>query len=205
MVKKAKKQAVASVGPVENAVVLEEPEHPVVVSIDPGVATGWSVIQVHRDALDPKLGDGSVSGDCNILDNILHSAYGTFVSGGTDPGECIVANLIMDLITEWPFAAIVLEDFILRMLSQDRDLLSPVRINAKVEQLCFLAGREVVKTSPATAKSSVPDDRLQRWGFPLSSITHENDARRHGVHLLKAAKFDPEFAYHLWQPIWDAD
>lgn len=200
-----KSKSVASVGPVEDAVVLEEPEHPVVVSIDPGVATGWSVIQVHRDSLDPKLGDGHMSGDCPILDNILHSAYGTFVSGGTDEGECHVANLIMDLVWEWPFAVVVLEDFVLRMLSQDRDLLSPVRMNARVEQLMSLAGREWIKTSPSTAKRSVPDERLQRWGFPLSQIAHENDARRHGVHLLKNAKFDPEFAYQLWKPIWDAD
>jgi hypothetical protein len=156
----------------------ELPENPILCSFDPGGTTGWSVLHVHAEALaDP---------DIPILSNVLHWAHGQLVGPENEQ-----ASQILGIIAQWPGCAVLFEDFVLRVKSGDRDLLSPVRITAKVEYGLFLAGtQEIYKQMPSEAKSVATDDRLKSWGFYQreGGLEHARDADRHGLSWLRKCK-----------------
>jgi hypothetical protein len=90
-----------------------------VIGIDPGGTTGWSVMCVEPDCLsDP---------DVSVLKSIVH-----FAQGQVDGDEDDQAESLVGLIAAWPNAAVVVENFTLRTFKMSKELLSPVRITAKV-------------------------------------------------------------------------
>lgn len=93
-------------------------------------------------------------------------AHGSRLSGGKVPE-----------ISTW-----LIEDFILRERTKDRNLLSPVRLTtafttliAESEHPC----QELILQSASEAKSTATDERLKRWGFWAKGEQHARDALRH--------------------------
>lgn len=173
-----------------------------VIAIDPGGTTGWSVMQVHPDAIsDP---------ETSILSNIEHWAHGEV--GGDEDKQ---ARELMELIEAWPGAALVIEDFKLRKYLEDDDLLSPVRITAKIEfGLTIwdgLGGQRnstyVHKQSSALAKTTVTDDRLKSWGFYQreGGEEHARDADRHALTFLRRVKEKPMLRRAAWPELYDLE
>lgn len=149
-----------------------DPDQYVVMAIDPGVTTGWSVMGVHPDAVTS--GDPAV----RLLSNIEF-----WVAGQIDGDEDEQADFLVDLAAAWPSARLVIEDFILRKMTMGRELLSPVRITAKVE--FAVRPRYFVKQSSSLAMSTVTDERQKMWKLWIPGKEHARDATKHCVTFLK--------------------
>ena len=103
---------------------------------------------------------------------------------------------------------VVIEDFVLRKYTKDRDLLAPVRITARIEQIVELlreygyakedvaAGRvlPMFKQQPSLAMSTCTDERMRRWGLWTPGKPHANDALRHAVTFLRRCKAESGLA-----------
>jgi hypothetical protein len=165
---------------------------PVVVALDPGTTTGWCVLQVHPDSI--------TDAECSILDNVLHRAQGQ-IAGPLH--EC--KNEIIELVDAWPTAAIVTEDFILRIRDAKRETLDPVRINEVLEWALLNDGRRLWYQQPADAKKVVDNDRLKRWGFyDPDGNEHQRDATRHALLFLRKCKERPALARAAWPWLFPA-
>lgn len=158
---------------------------PVVVAFDPGGITGWSVIKVHPEALCTA---------APILGNIEHWAHGQIISPANDTAEQACVDDMVALVAQWPGCAVLIEDFILRMLTTGRDLLSPVRLTA---MLCYALNKELGievthRQQPSEAKTVATDERLKNWGLYErdGGLEHARDADRHAILWLRKAK-DP--------------
>src|SRR5206468_12988114 len=98
-------------------------------------------------------------------------------------------------IESWPVAAVVIEDFALRTMRMDRELLSPVRVTSALGYNIWMNGRDYHVQTPADAKRVCTDDRLKAWGMydPVGNLKHARDADRHAILFLRKAKNNPRF------------
>lgn len=167
-------------------------DSPTIVSIDPGGTTGWSVIAVHPEALcEP---------DISILNNIEHWGHGQITGDENEQ-----AAEILGLIDTWPGCAVLFEDFILRTAIKSREVLSPVRITARVEFGLYLSGgQQIWKQMPSEAMTIATDDRLKQWGFYERSggMGHARDADRHGLVWLRKAKASELVRRSCWPHLY---
>lgn len=170
---------------------------PTVISYDPGSTTGWALMSVHPEAL--------VKPDVRILSNVEHMSFGQFV--GTEYAQ---VDEMLALAAEWPGAALIIEDFVLRRFDAGREVLSPVRITAAFryglsrgliatrdkegsfnhEASSWSAGRIARSQQASLAMTTMTDERLQRVGFyeRTSGKPHARDALRHTITFLKRLK-----------------
>lgn len=176
----------------------EEPveldENPVICAFDPGGTSGWSVLRVHAEAL--------VRPDVSILENMLHWTHGQFVGPENEQ-----ASEIIGIISSFPGCCVLFEDFILRTANGGREVLSPVRITAKVSYGLFLAGGPEIHTQAASeAKNVATDARLKLWGFyqRTGGLEHARDADRHGLTWLRKAKQYPWMRAACWPYLYGA-
>lgn len=172
-----------------------------IIGFDPGVTTGWAALRLDLgmlvaegfSALALRSGGGRET-------DLLAWDTGTFRGGD---GACAeqMLGLVRGVWEEGEFAAgpdsdvmgIAQEDFILRMLSSDRDLLSPVRINAVFDHIARPVPVPRRKQQPSDAKNVVSDDRLRRMNLGRPGWTeHEKDALRHAI-LLARSLCEPAF------------
>lgn len=173
----------------------DDPGSATVIAIDPGVSTGWAIIQVHPDSLtDP---------EAPILGNVEYRAEGD-IRGKLEIHQSLE---IGELIDAWEGAAFLVEDFILREFSMARELLAPVRIKEHLTMYCQVmyepTPRPMFLQQPSAAMSAVTDDRLRRWGLYNShSGPHARDATRHAVHFLRRCKEDPILRSTAWPHIY---
>lgn len=150
------------------------------ITFDPGGTTGWAVFAVWRSAMYDSAE--------KILDNLAFWSAGQF----TGP-ESEQVDSMMALVEAWDDDAVITnEDFILQQFSMARDLLAPVRINAKFEDRLYVAGQEhrLSYQMPSLALRSVSDERLKVWGFwnPLKGQEHARDAVKHNITRLRRLK-----------------
>jgi len=166
-----------------------------VIAIDPGGTTGWSLMQVDPEALCdrsrkvlPGIFDhqhGQV--DCGVrrgnLDTTLHAGIST-------DGEFAGVYDIAKLCREWPCAAVVIEDFQLRQMRRDRELLSPVRIGTAIGYTLWIQGRDYFVQQPADAKNVCSDALLKEAKMydPYGNLVHARDADRHALLFLRKLK-----------------
>lgn len=159
------------------------PDTASILAFDPGGTTGWSLLVLPRNWGNQNT--FAMPQDV-ILRNKIRWHHGEI--------DCIVSEdqavrHINKLIDQWPGAAIVVEDFILRPHRNEmsRDLLSPVRITAKIEHHLWRYNRKMWLQTPAQAKSVSSDDRLKAWGVYTSSggLQHARDADRHVMLFLR--------------------
>lgn len=153
-----------------------------ILALDPGGTTGWSLIVLKRELLGRNVFD-------QPLEMILKSKM-KWDHGEIDcrQSEDVAVYQIRKLIDEWPSAAIVVEDFILRTQrrEQSRELLSPVRITAKIEHHLWLCQRKMFLQQPAMAKR-LTDERLKALGVYTrdGGLQHARDADRHVVMFIR--------------------
>ena len=158
---------------------------PVVISIDPGGTTGWSLMCVHQEALsDPEV---------PILANIEHWDHGQISTEATKEGERKCVNALMEIIGRWPGSLVVIEDFILRKLLKGRELLSPVRITAALEYALQEKGHHNFVTQDQGVLVTANDDRMKSWGLykRAGGQVHARDADRHNIMMLRKLKSGP--------------
>lgn len=186
-------------------------EHPeylaTVIAFDPGGTTGYSVLGTYPDALE-KPGDLSLE---NCLDHIdygqidcgtRYGQTGVGMSRGHEglnmPGEVDGIIRMINLVEDYPQAAIVFEDFILdvRKANSGRELLTPVRIISGFTTLLIYsfgpkALRRVFIQNRALAKTTCTDSRLKHWGlYDGHSGPHARDAVRHAFYFLRSRRGD---------------
>lgn len=150
-----------------------------VAAFDPGGTTGWALFSVFREAItDPEY---------RIMENVVCWSAGQFV--GTEREQ---TDQMYDLAMAWPNAKLVCEDFVLRKFSSARELLSPVRMNARFDERMYSStdSRAIIYQPGNLAMNTVTDERLKKMGLypPLSGQEHARDAVRHAVTWLKRAK-----------------
>lgn len=176
-----------------------------VIAIDPGGTTGWSLISVPPEALcEP---------DVPILSNIWNHQHGqvdcgshrgnlgtSLHSGISTDGEYSGVYDLAKFIGAWPMAAVVIEDFNLRQLRMDRDLLSPVRVTSALGYCLWKNGRDYHVQTPTDAKRTCSDDRLKEWRMydPTGGLVHARDADRHAILFLRRAKAKKAFRGLAW-------
>lgn len=159
------------------------------IGYDPGVTTGWAVLRLDFEKLcsmgfaelcmasgggrDPDLlawDCGEFTGAENLqADHMVGLVRGCWQDGEFDQG------------TESDVIAVASEDFILRLLSADRDLLAPVRVLAKFDYAA--RGMPVPRTraSASDAKQVVTDTRLRALNLWKEGSAHPRDATRQAV------------------------
>lgn len=165
---------------------------PVLVTVDPGGTTGLSVFQVHPECL--------VTDAVPILTNVLHWWHGE-ISGP----ENEQVRFILRVLEDWPGCALLVEDFILRIKSMDRELLSPVRIRAKLDYALELEGRPgYFSQAGELAMDTATNERLKRWGFYQreGGLEHARDADRHALTWLRECKKHAWLRAKCWPYIY---
>lgn len=175
-----------------------------VVALDPGGVTGWSIMDIRRDAITRQK---------PLHRNITTWIHGQVDCRGAADDRASIAEAeargvldICRMITQWTGCAVVIEDFVLRTMSSDRDLLSPVRITAAVEQ--FLWGNRItpVIQSAAEAKAAATDERLKTWGLydptHAHAMRHARDADRHALTFLRKASMHTASGHRLRAAAW---
>lgn len=176
-----------------------------VIAVDPGGTTGWSLIQVPPEALcEP---------DVPILANIWQFQHGqvdcgvhrgnlatSLHPGISTEGEFSGIYDLVAFITSWPSSAVVIEDFALRQLRMDRDLLSPVRVTAAIGYELWKNGRDYHVQTPTDAKRVCTDERLKEWNMydRTGGLQHARDADRHAILFLRKAKAKASFRAQAW-------
>lgn len=154
-----------------------------ILAFDPGGTTGWSLLVL------PKQIGGSDIFSWN-LDSILRSRV-SWIHGEvhTMGEEDKAVYQLSKMCDSWPTAAIVVEDFILRSERKEkgRELLSPVRLTAKLETYLWRQDRQMFLQQAAQAKTTITDERLQLWGCKADDglPDHARDADRHAVLFLR--------------------
>jgi hypothetical protein len=180
-----------------------------VIALDPGGTTGWSLITVHPEALTEPNAD--------LFENIFDHQHGqvdcgthrgnlatSLHEGISTEGEFSGIYDLVELIKAWPSAAVVIEDFTLRQMRMDRELLSPVRITSAVGHAMWLEGRDYHVQSAGDAKNICSDERLREWRMyeERGALRHARDADRHAILFLKKAKVKKEFRALAWPHLY---
>lgn len=130
-------------------------------------------------------GDRSEVGECNSAGALFDMAVVCGEMGARTSlvnGKSLVPHL----------TDLVVEDFILRLQTQSRDLLSPVRQSARLAVLAHQHQWQMTWTlqSPSD-KGVITDDRLRSHGLWIVGQQHARDACRHLVlHLRKVMAED---------------
>jgi hypothetical protein len=180
-----------------------------VIAIDPGGTTGWSLIRVHPESLTEPNAD--------FLDNIFRHQHGQVDCGShrgnlasslhdgiSTDGEFSGVYDLTHFIESWPVAAVVIEDFTLRTMRMDRELLSPVRVTAALGYNIWMSGRDYHVQQPSDAKRVCTDARLKAWGMydSAGNLRHARDADRHAILFLRKAKNNPRFRSIAWPHLY---
>ena len=212
--------------PQRNPLYKEWSEMMVVIALDPGETTGWSLIatdsnflvgvgisamtkgQTANLGLDMKktLSEsihlhwhGQV--DCGRKFGKLHVSD-TYDPGLNPDGEGFGVNRLMWLIDQWPNAAIVIEDFIpnFSKLKKDRAGLSPVRVTARIEHELWKRDRYLIRQAVSEAKGTMTDERLREMGAydRKGGLNHARDADRHATLFLRKAQRSAEIRHIGW-------
>lgn len=176
-----------------------------VFAVDPGDTCGWAWACVgRRDALhDPATGGMRAALHQGRVrfgqERVFHDSGPE--GSWADETRCAKAILTQMLKCQGigatsssgvvpEISTLVIEDFILRERTKERSLLSPVRLTARIETLLFDEPELSCKVhyqSPSDAKSTVTDERLERWGFWPTGAPHARDALRHLLMFMREA------------------
>lgn len=162
----------------------------VIMGIDPGVTTGWAV-------LDDRDGEGEIAVvDCGQLNgNDLIRAEIDIELGGLYECDRAICLALVRLIHNYEPDYVFVEDFILRPTgigSTGRDGVSPLRLISMLEVWRFdiqFGGDEGEwnpewkYNTPADAKKVMTDSRLRAKGLYAPSVgqPHARDAIRHAA------------------------
>jgi len=165
------------------------------VGFDPGEATGWAVLRLDLDKL-VKLGFAELvlrggpdavawsagefrASENTMADQMVGLLRGVWMDGEFGEGE------LSDVL------AVSVEDFILRMLSTDRNLLSPVRVTAAFNYARREVPIPVTRFSASDAKRVVTDERMKALNLWMEGSDHPRDALRQAILLARNMVEEP--------------
>lgn len=177
-----------------------------VIAVDPGVTTGISIMTATKDPESrqwtaTRWGSHQLSygGSGNTSDTQgVNSAW---------PEQDVASQIgtVFSLMSKEIPTALVIEDFIIRKMNTSRDFLAPVRVTAGIMQHIYQWVPEVIAErhffqTPADAKSICTDERMDLWGFSISSQKdrHSRDADRHATLFLRRVSENPRKAASLF-------
>lgn len=160
-----------------------------VMAIDPGGDTGWvwAMVPGRRDP-SVELGEARASG---------RMEWGEL--GGEENEQVLqIREIWVRALRRYRLSVragqsrqtrFVCESFQLRESTSDPSLLSPVRIQSKLELLLYTGNiqADVYQTYQPSQKSVITDERLKRWGLWLPGQRHARDAMRHVALDLRSA------------------
>ncbi len=127
-------------------------------------------------------------------------------TGSLNPeGEGAGVRRLMVLIDNHPDAVIVIEDFILERSEKSRDLLSAVRVTARLDQELWERGRRSFKQDRANAKGTMNNARLKEFGIYqiAGGLGHARDADRHAVYFLRRCQNKPQLRHEAWPHLFE--
>lgn len=169
----------------------------VVCAFDPGIRTGWAWYDVDRVDMCSLGTRGGLKG--------ADRDWGVF---DTSRGERYHVDQMVTLTRAcWNWAGVnperdtfvvTIEDFILQMMSSDRELLAPVRLTARYLDRMETSGLAIwTRHTASEAKSTVTDQRLKLWNqYESSSGEHARDAMRHAILVLR--KYASDLGFRKW-------
>jgi hypothetical protein len=166
-----------------------------VVAVDPGGTTGICAVRIEAQTL--------TAGEFwahEFYSSIEFLAYDQWPELAAPEA---VMNTVLSITASYDGRfPLIIEDFSLRRMSRDRDLLSPVRVGERIaERLAgspLADGIYLVMQTPSEALGTVTDDRLRRWGLYRRGQPHARDALRHAVHFLRKARDSEELRKAAW-------
>jgi len=124
-------------------------------------------------------------------------------NNGSGLAELKMETEVIETIMGWPDAAFGLEDFILRRFGQDREMLSPVRINAAIEFGVWTEdGRRPFLQAASMAKNTATDERMKRSGLYRAGLPHGTDAARHVATFYRRARSDARLREAAWPELF---
>lgn len=156
-------------------------------AIDPGGTTGWCLVPDAR------------------LDQVPHSdgdlgIIATQIGGDEHQQAADLYKLILVARKNHGNVAVVIEDFVPRILNQQRWFLSPVRITAALTQLLWQDRIRWCTQSASMAKTTISDDHLKQTNQWLPGQPHANDAIRHGLTYIRRVRQIPELHEEMLDP-----
>lgn len=177
---------------------------PRVFTVDPGESTGWSCVWWDPD----------VMWDYSRPVTTAQVAWraGTISGGNEYEQQAMVLRNLRKYGSGQEGSAVVFEDFILGMKTQDRSLLAPVRYNAALGFALWrglnCADGEMRRWEPSLqsandAKNVITDERLKLWNMYAEGPDHARDAVRHALlHLRRlraggAGLFEKMYVHRL--------
>lgn len=161
----------------------------VVMAYDPGETTGWSCWRVPVATLLTLGTRRTLARSAWALGQIRASAEALRAGDG----DSDMVDKMLE-IGRWAYEEFVLEDdefvfvhegFTLRMMSMDRNLLAPVRVNAIWLDRLRGKGIQIYQQQPSEAKSVVTDARLREWGVYEPGMEHARDGQRHAILFIR--------------------
>lgn len=194
----------------------------IVVAFDPGGTTGWCALGVEPIALSSPLAElqqcivlkeyGQI--DCGVRRGENGRVSHAVNMGGECDGVYEMSKLVL---SRFPKAAIVIEDFILdfRKADKSRDLLSPVRLTAafsyeiwKQEPVIGAGLDRIFIQDRVNPKTTCTDERLRNWGlYDRHSGDHARDAMRHAYYFLRQRRgtglMETERRWFAWPHMYD--
>jgi hypothetical protein len=163
-----------------------------IMAFDPGGTTGWC-------ATSFRLGHLAILRSAGLRAFLGAEAL-TLTAGQLTGSENAQTLDAIDLIDAGlasghaDHVILLYEDFILRQRRKDRDLLSPVRVTAKLEIVNEMQwGFPELKQQPSLAKSSMPNSRLKALKLYRPGKPHANDAIRHNITLIRRFANKPKW------------
>lgn len=159
-------------------------------TIDPGQKSGWVSIVFDMEQL--------VSAPAPERWRSIQS-WETGETWGPEPEQ---AHELALLATEHP-GVVLIEDFILRKMSSDRELLAPVRVTARFEQQIWM-WNEWGEKPPVSIYKQPPsamygfERELHKEGLWSPGMKDANQAGCHTLHFLRRLRTEPEFRERVY-------
>ena len=190
-----------------------------IVAVDPGGTTGWSVMKLqYWDLIDHskpvedavrlwqhgQIDCGADSGGVN--DSAESHGAIEEAEFSEAAGVLVMENIIAENTLLAGVTAVVVEDFILQKQSRARDILSPVRITAALDQLLWEKQATTrFSQMPSDAKVALTDDRLKYAQFyDERGGRHARDADRHALLFLRKCRQKPALTKQAWPAVAEA-
>jgi hypothetical protein len=164
-----------------------------VLGIDPGGTTGWVLLTVLRSAVF-----------ADAAPDIIEWDYGELT--GPEPKQATeIAQMAREIqgLDYKTGPAIMAEqwDHDPGFKVADREVYSPVRINAQLELLQYqnkIGDSTLSFQSRSIAFRAYTDERLKRLGLYVEGSTHIRSATKHAMTTLRRAREQRKFALSLW-------
>jgi hypothetical protein len=126
----------------------------IIMAVDPGLATGWAILEVGEDYFNSGITEGGLLGFVSWVTNALAAPHTSF--------------------------EVVVEKFtIMQSTAKKSRQMDALYLNGFLEGYCFLLGIPFTRHMVSNVKKFAPDAKLKKLGWYRPGAGHDNDAARH--------------------------